>query len=100
VIRGHIGFDGLLMSDDVGMGALSGPVAERGAAALAAGCDVLLHCNGDIGEMTAIADGLPRLDDAGEARFAKALAAKRVPQDFDVAAADSYVTQILQAPAS
>jgi beta-N-acetylhexosaminidase len=100
VIRGAIGFDGLLMSDDIGMGALSGPVAERGEAALAAGCDVVLHCNGEFDEMQAIAKGLPRLDAAGDERLAKALAAKRSPQAFDVAAADSHVAQLLQAPPS
>ena len=99
-IRGAIGFDGLLMSDDIGMGALSGPVAERSEAALTAGCDVVLHCNGEFAEMQAIAKDLSRLDEAGEARLAKALAAKRVPQDFDVAAADSHVAQLLQAPQS
>ena len=46
VIRDSIGFEGLLMSDDVSMGALSGSLAERTRAALAAGCDVVLHCNG------------------------------------------------------
>ena len=51
VIRGFIGFTGLLMSDDVSMGALSGTIAERSHAALAAGCDVVLHCNGDLAEM-------------------------------------------------
>lgn len=56
VIRGRIGFDGLLMSDDIGMGALSGPVGERSAAALAAGCDIVLHCSGDIADMRAVAD--------------------------------------------
>ncbi len=100
VIRGSIGFEGLLMSDDIGMGALSGPVAERGEAALAAGCDVVLHCNGDFDEMQAVADRLPRLHDDGEERLAKALAAKRPPQAFDVAGADSHVTQLLQAPLS
>ena len=100
VIRGSIGFDGLLLSDDIGMGALSGPMAERGAAALAAGCDVVLHCSGELDEMQAIAADLPRLDDAGEARFATALAAKRSPQAFDVAVADSHIAQLLQAPLS
>ena len=53
VIRGTIGFDGLLMSDDVSMNALSGTLAERSRAALAAGCDVVLHCNGKLDEMRA-----------------------------------------------
>ena len=75
-------------------------MAERSEAALAAGCDVVLHCNGDLDEMQAIANGVPRLDEAGEARLARALAAKRAPQAFDVAAADSHVAQLLQAPLS
>src|SRR5205823_14933412 len=55
VIRGSIGFDGLLMSDDISMQALSGSVGERSAAALAAGCDVVLHCNGRFEEMEQVA---------------------------------------------
>ena len=61
VIRGFIGFQGLLMSDDVSMNALSGTIAERSRAALAAGCDVVLHCNGDLAEMTAVASEAPEL---------------------------------------
>ena len=57
VIRGFIGFQGLLMSDDVSMKALSGTIAERSRAAFAAGCDVVLHCNGDLAEMAAVAGG-------------------------------------------
>lgn len=59
VIRGSIGFDGLLMSDDVSMNALSGTIAERSRAALAAGCDVVLHCNGKLDEMAAVASAAP-----------------------------------------
>ncbi len=65
VIRGFIGFQGLLMSDDISMNALSGSIAERSRAALAAGCDVVLHCNGNLGEMVAVANETPEL--AGEA---------------------------------
>ena len=61
VIRGFIGFDGLLMSDDLSMGALSGSLAERTRAALAAGCDMALHCNGNLAEMQAVADAAPEL---------------------------------------
>ena len=57
VIRGHIGYDGLVMSDDLSMQALSGSLAERAEAAFAAGCDVALHCNGRIEEMAAVAAG-------------------------------------------
>lgn len=61
VIRGSIGYDGLLMSDDLSMKALSGSMAERTAASLAAGCDLVLHCNGEMGEMTEVAHAVPVL---------------------------------------
>ena len=57
VIRGEIGFKGLLMSDDVGMKALTGPFDARAAAALEAGCDAVLHCEGVMDEMEAVAKG-------------------------------------------
>ena len=66
VIRGHIGFDGLLMSDDISMNALAGTLAERARATLAAGCDVVLHCNGAFDERRAVADACPPL--AGDAK--------------------------------
>ena len=59
IIRDRIGFDGLLMTDDLSMKALSGDFAERTEKALAAGCDIILHCNGDRDEMAAIASALP-----------------------------------------
>src|SRR5262249_26553694 len=55
VIRGDMGFDGLLLSDDLSMAALEGPLAERTAAALRAGCDIALHCNGKLEEMKEVA---------------------------------------------
>jgi beta-N-acetylhexosaminidase len=87
VIRGFIGFDGLLMSDDISMGALSGAIAERTRAAIAAGCDVVLHCNGKLDEMRAVAKAAPEL--AGEAarRAAAALAVRKSPAPIDLAAA-------------
>lgn len=83
VIRSSIGFQGLLMSDDVSMNALSGTVAERTRAIVAAGCDMVLHCNGDMDEMRSVAAETPPL--AGEAlrRAERALASKRAPQPFD-----------------
>lgn len=62
VIRKNIGFDGLLMCDDLSMHALSGDFGERTQSAFAAGCDVVLHCNGDMAEMTAIADAARSLE--------------------------------------
>src|SRR5262249_59886527 len=79
VIRGFIGFDGLLMSDDLSMGALSGSLAERARAALAAGCDVALHCNGDLAELDAVAGAAPDLAGASARRADAALAARRAP---------------------
>jgi beta-N-acetylhexosaminidase len=61
VIRGWIGFGGLLMSDDISMGALSGSIEARSQAALAAGCDLVLHCNGKLDEMRAVAAAAPLL---------------------------------------
>jgi beta-N-acetylhexosaminidase len=87
VIRQHIGFDGLLMSDDVSMNALSGTLAERSRAALRAGCDVVLHCNGKLDEMRAVAGESPLLAGDAARRADAALAARRKPADFDVAAA-------------
>jgi len=84
VIRGSIGYQGLLMSDDLSMEALSGSLGERTAAALAAGCDVVLHCNGEMDEMRAVAEAAPVL--AGEAarRAAAALARRKPAEAIDL----------------
>ncbi len=95
VIRGFIGFQGLLMSDDISMGALSGTLAERSRAALAAGCDLVLHCNGDLAEMTAVAGSVPELSGAALARAEAALAARSAPEQFDVAAARDMFTRMM-----
>jgi len=87
VIRGFIGFQGLLMSDDISMNALSGTIAERSRAALGAGCDVVLHCNGDLKEMNEVAGVTPMLEGVAAARAKAALAARRAPEEFDVEAA-------------
>ena len=86
VIRDSIGFKGLLMSDDISMGALSGSVGERTRAALAAGCDVVLHCNGEMPEMEQVAAAAPLLEGEAARRAAAALAMKRPPEPIDVAA--------------
>ena len=91
VIRGTIGFDGLLLSDDLSMEALSGTVASRATAAIAAGCDAVLHCNGDFAEMTAVAAVIDELSTAADVRVDRARGMKRSPQPFDVAAADSHL---------
>ena len=91
VIRGWIGFDGVLVSDDLSMKALGGGFGERTEAALAAGCDVVLHCNGDLDEMTAVAESVSPLTEIAQERLARAAAAKRRPVPFDIAAAAQTV---------
>lgn len=73
VIRREIGFDGLLMSDDVSMKALSGTIGERCQGLFAAGCDLALHCNGDAAEMAEVADAAPLLDGRALERAQRAL---------------------------
>lgn len=87
VIRHDIGFDGLLMSDDISMKALSGTLAERARASLAAGCDVVLHCNGTFEERREVADACPPLAGDAQRRADAALAARRVPEPLNSAAA-------------
>jgi beta-N-acetylhexosaminidase len=69
VVRGHIGFDGLLLSDDLSMQALGGTLAERAARALAAGCDIALHCNGRMDEMVEVAGRIGEMTRAAVRRF-------------------------------
>jgi beta-N-acetylhexosaminidase len=95
VIRDGIGFQGLLMSDDISMGALSGSLRERTRAALAAGCDVALHCNGKLDEMREVAAESPLL--AGEAarRAEAALAARHTPEEIDIATARAQFAALM-----
>jgi beta-N-acetylhexosaminidase len=83
VIRGAIGFQGLLMSDDVSMNALSGSIAERTRASFLAGCDLVLHCNGRLEEMREVASETPELSGKALERARAALASRRSPQPFD-----------------
>jgi beta-N-acetylhexosaminidase len=85
VIRGSIGFGGLLMSDDLSMDALSGSLGDRTRAALAAGCDLVLHCNGNIEEMLAVAAAAPLLSGDRAQRAAAALERKKLAVPIDLA---------------
>jgi beta-N-acetylhexosaminidase len=87
VIRGLIGFQGLLMSDDVGMNALAGSIAERTRALLAAGCDMVLACSGEPEEMHQVARETPELSGKALARAKAALASRKPAKPFDRAAA-------------
>jgi len=74
VIRGFIGFDGVIVSDDLSMEALSGSPSERAQASLAAGCDLVLHCNGEPEEMTELAEGVGEISAMSAERLARAAA--------------------------
>jgi beta-N-acetylhexosaminidase len=87
VIRGVIGFQGLLMSDDVSMNALAGSIAERTRAIVGAGCDMVLHCNGKLDEMREVARQTPLLSGQALERANRALASRKPPQPFDRQAA-------------
>jgi beta-N-acetylhexosaminidase len=77
VIRGEIGFDGLLLTDDLSMKALKGDFTSLAADSLAAGCDIVLHCNGDMSEMRQVADGVSPLSPMAKARYERGQAKLR-----------------------
>ena len=87
VIRGQIGFQGLLMSDDVSMNALAGSIAERTRAIVSAGCDMVLHCNGKLDEMRDVARETPELTGEALQRASRALASRKPPEPLDRQAA-------------
>ncbi len=95
VIRKRIGFEGLLLSDDISMRALAGDLGERSRAALAAGCDIVLHCNGEIDEMEQVAAATAGLSEASEARATRALSWRRPPEAFDRNAAENRLAELL-----
>ncbi|HTW35854.1 MAG TPA: beta-N-acetylhexosaminidase [Rhizomicrobium sp.] len=95
VIRGEIGFEGLLMSDDLSMKALDGPLAARAKAAQFAGCDIVLHCNGGMDEMRDVAKEAKALEGAALKRANAALAHLVAPQDFDAQAGEARLASLL-----
>jgi beta-N-acetylhexosaminidase len=96
LMRGHLGFSGLILSDDLSMQALSGSLTERAQAALKAGCDIVLHCNGDLAEMAAVAEGVGRLKGKAADRADAALARiVHTPEPLDYRAAHDRFTALL-----
>ena len=95
VIRGVIGFQGLLMSDDVSMNALAGSIAERTRAIVSAGCDMVLHCNGNLDEMREVARETPALSGQALDRAKRALASRKPPQPLDRAAARAELDELI-----
>jgi beta-N-acetylhexosaminidase len=100
VIRGQMGFDGILMSDDLSMKALSGDFASRRKAVLAEGCDIVLHCNGEMEEMDPIAEGCPSIAAAARRRLDRALHALKKPARlaFDRGQAQARLAELLAIP--
>ncbi|MCX7280104.1 MAG: beta-N-acetylhexosaminidase [Alphaproteobacteria bacterium] len=99
VIRGEIGFDGILMSDDLSMKALDGPLSVRAKQAIFAGCDLALHCNGDMEEMREVASEVKELEGESLRRSQQALAHLSVPGPFDAEAAQEHLATLLGAAA-
>jgi len=95
IVRGEIGFDGLLMSDDLSMNALAGTLAQRAKAALFAGCDIVLHCNGKMDEMKQVAGESKPLDDVHLKRAEAALARLSPPDPFDAQAGAVRLDELL-----
>ncbi len=98
LIREQIGFKGLLMTDDISMQALSGDLADRSAAALAAGVDLVLHCNGDLPEMQQVAAAAGTMRPESVTRAEAALKARRAVQPIDIAAAEAELEALLRNP--
>ena len=97
IIRGEIGFQGFLVSDDVNMKALTGSAAENCLAALEAGCDAVLHCNGDLAEMIEVASDLPCLTGMAWQRFQSGRAMVPVVEDIDVAEYQAHLDEMTAA---
>jgi len=96
IIRGEIGFGGVLVSDDVSMGALQGGLGERTSGAFAAGCDLVLHCNGDCDEMTAVVEAAAPMTAATMERVTRGeTLRRRSVQPFDRAAAEARFDALL-----
>ena len=100
VIRDLLEFRGLLMSDDISMGALSGSIDARSRAAIAAGCDLVLHCNGKLDEMQAVASAVPTLAGEGAARAEAALRRRMRAAPRDLGALRAEWTALMAVPAA
>ncbi len=95
LIREDIGFDGLIMTDDISMKALKGNLGDLSRAAIAAGCDVVLHCNGTLAERAEVAQAAGEMGDAAQRRAEAALAARKPPQPLDIASCEAQLEALL-----
>ncbi|WP_281982895.1 glycoside hydrolase family 3 N-terminal domain-containing protein [Thalassorhabdomicrobium marinisediminis] len=95
VIREQIGFQGFLMTDDIGMDALDGTPAQRAHRAILAGCDAVLHCNGKAPEIAAVAETVGEMTDAAQARAEAALGWRKTPAPVDIGALSEELDDLL-----
>lgn len=96
LIRNDIGFGGLLMTDDISMQALNGTLSDRCAGAIGAGCDMVLHCNGDLQEMAVVADVAGLMVPKAQARADRAIAARPVTQPIDIKDAEAELRTLVK----
>lgn len=95
VIREEIGFDGLLMTDDLNMQALSGSLGERTHRSIQAGCDIALHCKGDLAEMQEVASAAGNMNAISQARARAALAQRKPAKKIDIASLEAELSELL-----
>ncbi|MGJ8625316.1 MAG: beta-N-acetylhexosaminidase [Sulfitobacter sp.] len=95
LIRNDIGFDNLIMTDDISMKALSGTPAENAKGALAAGCDVVLYCNAPLEDRRQVAEAAGEMSDAAQTRAIRALSMRKTPEDIDISALDAQLEALL-----
>lgn len=95
LIRSEIGFNGLLMTDDLGMEALSGSLAQRTAKSIEAGCDLALHCKGDMAEMIAVAGACGAQGETTIGRASRALGMRHAPEPVDIEALEAELRHLM-----
>ncbi|MFD3189667.1 beta-N-acetylhexosaminidase [Sedimentitalea sp. HM32M-2] len=95
LIRQRIGFDGLIMTDDISMKALSGTLGALSRAAIDAGCDVVLHCNGSLSERRQVAEAAGHMSPSAHRRAEAALAARQAPDDLDIRACEADLHRLM-----
>jgi len=95
MMRDEIGFDGLIMTDDISMKALKGDLAQISRDALAAGCDVILLCNGTLDDRRAVAEAAGQMTQAAQTRATRALHARHTPNPVDISALDAQLEALL-----
>ena len=95
LIRDEIGFDNLIMTDDISMKALAGSVDQISRDALAAGCDVILYCNASLEDRRMVADAAGEMTDAAQIRAERALAMRKTPDEIDISALTAKLDALL-----